>query len=292
MIYDAEKHAVKITSGELSEYAFRYSTPDSIVRKFGLEKIYVREDPVFTEKEIPESLFTYDDAKIIISVGKLRLYDEDNALLFMKNAGRYMDARFLSECVISSYFFCLNSSAESVKTIIKVPGNGGVPEYYSKVITVTEGLNVLNLLISRAFPLINYWREFSENAPVVIENMKFPYKNVRKGQLEFVQTTYKAIKNGSNLLINAPTGIGKTIAAIYPSLKAVGKGHISRIYYLTSKNTNSFAVIDAVNRLGLTSGYIKTIIIRSFSFFIRKGSNRRSWSFCFFYLFFCYFCFN
>ncbi|NTU85255.1 MAG: hypothetical protein HGA45_38855, partial [Chloroflexales bacterium] len=46
----------------------------------------------------------------------------------------------------------------------------------------------------------------------------------RPGQKEAAQAAYRAIKEGSTLFLQAPTGIGKTMAVLYASLKALGRG--------------------------------------------------------------------
>jgi Rad3-related DNA helicase len=46
---------------------------------------------------------------------------------------------------------------------------------------------------------------------------------------------YKTIEQGKKLFVQAPTGIGKTISTLFPAVKAVGEGHISKIFYLTAK---------------------------------------------------------
>lgn len=67
-----------------------------------------------------------------------------------------------------------------------------------------------------------------------IRNMTFPYP-YRKGQRRLLAAVYRTIAEKKKLFIQAPTGSGKTITAIFPALKAVGEGKSSRIFYLTSR---------------------------------------------------------
>lgn len=68
-----------------------------------------------------------------------------------------------------------------------------------------------------------------------IANLKFPFPTYRKGQRELAVAVYKTIKDRNKLFAQAPTGIGKTMATIYPTLKALGEGEVSKIFYLTAK---------------------------------------------------------
>ncbi|MGN0351462.1 MAG: ATP-dependent DNA helicase [Roseburia sp.] len=60
----------------------------------------------------------------------------------------------------------------------------------------------------------------------------FPYRN---GQKELAAGVYRTIARKKNLFIQAPTGVGKTITTIYPSVKAVGEELGDKIFYLTAK---------------------------------------------------------
>lgn len=82
--------------------------------------------------------------------------------------------------------------------------------------------------------MIYGWYNFRDKS---IEKLEFPYPGYRLGQREFINSVYDSIEKGDVLFAQAPTGTGKTIAALYPSVKALGKGLISKVFYLTSKTT-------------------------------------------------------
>ena len=46
---------------------------------------------------------------------------------------------------------------------------------------------------------------------------------------------YRAIEERKNIFIQAPTGTGKTLGTLFPSIKAMGQGKNGRIFYLTAK---------------------------------------------------------
>ena len=49
------------------------------------------------------------------------------------------------------------------------------------------------------------------------------------------QGVYRSIDEGKNIFIQAPTGTGKTLGTLFPSIKAMGQGNCGRIFYLTAK---------------------------------------------------------
>ena len=70
-----------------------------------------------------------------------------------------------------------------------------------------------------------------------IKELDFPFEKYRQGQRQLAGSVYKTIKDGQTLFGSAPTGIGKTISTIFPSVKAIGEGHLQKIFYLTAKTT-------------------------------------------------------
>lgn len=68
-----------------------------------------------------------------------------------------------------------------------------------------------------------------------IQALEFPYTEYRPGQREMAVAVYRAIQGGQRLYVQSPTGVGKTIAALFPAVKALGQGLVSKIFYLTAK---------------------------------------------------------
>lgn len=67
-----------------------------------------------------------------------------------------------------------------------------------------------------------------------IHKLSFPFE-YREGQKKLVASVYKSIEQERTLYIQAPTGVGKTISTVYPSVQACGRGLADKIFYLTSK---------------------------------------------------------
>ncbi len=86
-----------------------------------------------------------------------------------------------------------------------------------------------------------------------IKTLEFPYE-YRKGQKEMAACVYKAIDGRKRLFIQAPTGIGKTMAAVFPTIMAFSTGLVSKMFYLTAKtiaNTVANNSIDILRKKGM-----------------------------------------
>ncbi|MDO4288971.1 MAG: ATP-dependent DNA helicase [Eubacterium sp.] len=81
-----------------------------------------------------------------------------------------------------------------------------------------------------------------------IADLDFPYASYRRGQREMAVAVYQTIKREGRLFCQAPTGIGKTLSALFPSIKALRETPLEKIFYLTAKTITRQA---AQNALGL-----------------------------------------
>ncbi len=94
------------------------------------------------------------------------------------------------------------------------------------------------------------WRKTRNQS---IKSIEFPF-SYREGQKDLVTSVYRTILRKKKLFIQAPTGVGKTIATLFPTVKAVGEGLGDKIFYLTAKTiTRTVAEqgFDAMKQKGL-----------------------------------------
>lgn len=81
-----------------------------------------------------------------------------------------------------------------------------------------------------------------------IEGLSFPFDTFRLNQREMMAYIYKNVLRKGILYAEAPTGIGKTVASLFSSLKAVNQPR-EKVFYLTAKNDGKKVVLDTVRLL-------------------------------------------
>ncbi len=91
--------------------------------------------------------------------------------------------------------------------------------------------------------------------------LQFPFGSYREGQREMAAAAYRAIKARKNLMVSAPTGIGKTAAALFPAIKALGEGLITHIFYLTARGTGRRAAEDALEKMRAGGLVVRSVAI-------------------------------
>lgn len=82
-----------------------------------------------------------------------------------------------------------------------------------------------------------------------VKDLPFPFEKFRRGQRELAKYSYKVANDGGILFAEAPTGIGKTMSTLYPSVKSFANGINQKIFYLTAKTSGKEAAYQAVKLL-------------------------------------------
>jgi len=76
----------------------------------------------------------------------------------------------------------------------------------------------------------------------------FPHEQIRPEQEKLLETVKKTISSKKNLIVHAPTGLGKTAAAISPALSYALENNLT-VFFLTSRHTQHKIVIDTLRQI-------------------------------------------
>ena len=79
--------------------------------------------------------------------------------------------------------------------------------------------------------------------------LDFPFPSFRIGQRELAADVYRANARARHLMAQAPTGIGKTMATVFASLRAAPGHGTDRLLFLTARTTGRQLALDALHRL-------------------------------------------
>jgi len=108
------------------------------------------------------------------------------------------------------------------------------------------------------FRKISAWQARRDQS---IQQLEFPYKEYRPGQRDMAVAVYKTIRDNDRLYVQSPTGVGKTIAALFPAVKALGQGLASKIFYLTAKTPGRLVAEKALDDMRQANLYFKSVTL-------------------------------
>ena len=104
----------------------------------------------------------------------------------------------------------------------------------------------------------DYYAEHIEKRDRSMETLSFPFP-YREGQKSLVSAVYRTICDEKKMYLEAPTGIGKTMAVLYPSVRAVGEQKAEKIFYLSARTVAQAAAVEAFEILADRGLHFRTI---------------------------------
>lgn len=153
----------------------------------------------------------------------------------------------------------VNLDTEEVKRFVQYYTRKELEDWYAKT---------MNRFLVWADFLYDWFAKRGES----IRKTEFPFA-YRQGQRELAVSVYKTIQRKKVLFIQAPTGVGKTISTVFPSVKAVGEGLGDKVFYLTAKTITRTAAESAFAQLRRQGLQFKTIILTAKEKLCAQGMN-------------------
>ena len=101
------------------------------------------------------------------------------------------------------------------------------------------------------------WRK-KRNASIKKIEFPFPY---REGQRDLTVSVYRTILRKKKLFIQAPTGVGKTMATVFPAVKAMGEELGEKIFYLTARTITRTVAWQAFDTLKEQALRMKVLVL-------------------------------
>lgn len=86
--------------------------------------------------------------------------------------------------------------------------------------------------------------------------MDFPFERFRARQRHFAAEVYRAVINRQRLMVEAPTGSGKTISTLFPALKAIGEDQCDQVVYLSAKVSGQQQAVAAIELMPTEVSYL------------------------------------
>ncbi len=94
-----------------------------------------------------------------------------------------------------------------------------------------------------------------------LAGLRFPFGKFRGGQRALARQVYQAVRDGENRFLEAPTGLGKTMATLFPALKGLPQLQGGQIFYVTAKRSGRIAAREAAGRLREAGAKLRLLML-------------------------------
>lgn len=94
-----------------------------------------------------------------------------------------------------------------------------------------------------------------------LAGLSFPYGEFRKGQRDLSVAVFRALDDGGHLVLEAPTGLGKTMGTMYPAVRRLERQEVKRVMYLSAKTQTQQQAKAAVADLRGRGAALRSVVL-------------------------------
>ena len=169
---------------------------------------------------------------------------------------------YLAQLACYAHFLCAAEGLDEIDTCLTyIHADSHKLRRFERTVRAEELAGAFAELLARVAPWAVLARERAEEIPDSLRSLPFPYPSLREGQEELIHSCRRAIRHGKRLFAQAPTGIGKTVSALYPAVRAVGEGTCDKIFYLTAKASTAAEAFRAARKLHGSGAQMRTVVL-------------------------------
>ncbi len=131
--------------------------------------------------------------------------------------------------------------------VIYVHVDTGEERMFSEIASREEVSAALNLALLCYTVRVARHQERTRERDQWADTLAFPMPAFRPNQRAIARRVYQTLASASNLLLEAPTGSGKSLAVLYPAIRA--QRDDAQIFFLTSRNAGARAALATAAQL-------------------------------------------
>ncbi len=258
-----------LSSGDLDR---RFSGPSRLIEGIHAHQkiqknrpeVYVREVPVSRDFEMNNFLLTingrmdgvyqYPDRVIIDEIKTTR---QD-----LEHIDQEEDSQAYAQVKCYAYLYGEDLGLEEIDTqLTYYQVDTGVIREIRRTYTLADLEVFFRDILDRYLEWANTVYDWSMKRNQSIQDLEFPFDTYRSGQRAMAVEVYRSVEHGNQLIVQASTGIGKTMAALFPPVKAMAEGLTTKIFYLTAKTTARTSAERALEELRKRGLKIKSLTL-------------------------------
>lgn len=167
----------------------------------------------------------------------------------------------LAQAKCYAYIYAEQNELEQIRTrMVYANLDTEETEYFTEDHTYVELRDWFQDLMNEYERWVSFEYEWKHQRTASLQGLEFPFE-YREGQKELAVSVYRTILRKRRLFIQAPTGVGKTLSTVFPSLKAMGEGLGDKIFYLTARTITRMVAADALDILREQQMKVKSMIL-------------------------------
>ncbi len=222
------------------------------------KEVYIKLDVNFNKEDY--TVHGFIDG-VLNEFGKTIIEEIKSTKLELEQVTLDYHLEYLAQLKLYSYIFASNNNLSIINARLTYIS---VIDYKTKSFDLIFNIDELERFfldsIEQYLDFKNLIDQNLEAKMETIKTIKFPFKNMRAGQRDLMKSCYQTMRDNEILYAIAPTGIGKTIATIFSSLKALNDKS-EKLFYLTAKGMGKTIAVDSLKLLQKQGLKMKSLVL-------------------------------
>jgi len=159
---------------------------------------------------------------------------------------------YLAQLILYAYFIASDNPDRDVRARLTWWHLGNQREVHMDLDDeqIASGRNLFIQAAREYIRRVKLHHEWLQQRNSSLVDIKFPFSGYRPGQQELMSTTALALEQKQDMMVEAATGIGKTVAVLLPALGwLVDAPPDAKVFFLTAKTSGRDIVLDTLQRL-------------------------------------------
>ncbi len=171
----------------------------------------------------------------------------------------------MAQLICYGYFLAAakNLTTVTLRLTYARPGHESDAAYSDSLQTIDQLRAAYGDLLAAILPRVKDLVERETTVRAAAKDALFPYPAMRDAQRDMILECWRDMRAGKTLFAQAPTGIGKTIATLYPAVRCLGEDRCDKIFYLTAKNATRREAFSAMQKLTEAGLPLRACVITS-----------------------------
>lgn len=163
---------------------------------------------------------------------------------------------------IYGWLYCLDRHLERISLdLIYVHRRSQKQRIFSTVKTLVDLEESYGPVVQAFLSWQDRQEGYRQDLRTELSTFGFPFAEFRPRQRDAAKEVFRAIRDRGTLFLQAPTGLGKTMAVLYPALKALGLGYAAKLFFFTAKNSGAAAAEKALFLIAAKLPHLRWISI-------------------------------
>ncbi|BBM84271.1 ATP-dependent helicase [Candidatus Uabimicrobium amorphum] len=217
-------HKSRLTDAIHAHTLLQEQSPEGYIPEVSLKHTFISQNIHLQVQGRADGIYTNDDGVLIDEIKTTYIPADD----IQDNPVHWAQAKMYA------FIYSTDNDIEQIRvrlTYFQMETNES--HYFVKEFSFSQLCDFAQEISEKYFVWLHKKVAWLEKRHHSICTLNFPFQNLRRGQQHLIDTVVNCIEEGTKLYVQAPTGIGKTIATLYPAIKSIE----DKIFYLTAKNT-------------------------------------------------------